>query len=40
MARRGIDISAHQGNINLRALKNQIDFVIYIIMHFYYVCMY
>lgn len=28
MARRGIDISAHQGNINLRALKNQIDFVI------------
>lgn len=28
MARRGIDISAHQGNINLAALKNQIDFVI------------
>ena len=28
MARRGIDISAHQGNINLGALKNQIDFVI------------
>ena len=28
MAKRGIDISAHQGNIDLRALKNQIDFVI------------
>ena len=28
MAKRGIDISAHQGNINLAALKNQIDFVI------------
>lgn len=28
MARRGIDISAHQGNIDLKALKNQIDFVI------------
>lgn len=28
MAKRGIDISAHQGNINLSALKNQIDFVI------------
>lgn len=28
MARRGIDISAHQGNIDLAALKNQIDFVI------------
>ena len=28
MARRGIDISAHQGDINLLALKNQIDFVI------------
>ena len=28
MARRGIDISAHQGDINLSALKNQIDFVI------------
>ena len=28
MAKRGIDISAHQGNIDLRALKSQIDFVI------------
>ena len=28
MAKRGIDISAHQGNINLGALKSQIDFVI------------
>ena len=28
MAKRGIDISAHQGNIDLNALKNQIDFVI------------
>ena len=28
MAKRGIDISAHQKNIDLRALKNQIDFVI------------
>lgn len=28
MAKRGIDISEHQGEINLRALKNQIDFVI------------
>ena len=28
MAKRGIDISAHNGNINLRALKSQIDFVI------------
>ena len=28
MAKRGIDISAHQGNIDLAALKNQIDFVI------------
>lgn len=28
MAKRGIDISEHQGNINLEALKNQIDFVI------------
>lgn len=28
MVKRGIDISAHQGNIDLRALKNQIDFVI------------
>ena len=28
MAKRGIDISAHQGNINLEALSNQIDFVI------------
>ena len=28
MAKRGIDISAHQGNIDLRALRNQIDFVI------------
>ena len=28
MAKRGIDISAHQGDINLSALKNQIDFVI------------
>ena len=28
MAKRGIDISAHQGNINLAALKSQIDFVI------------
>ena len=28
MAKRGIDISAHNGNINLGALKNQIDFVI------------
>lgn len=28
MAKRGIDISSHQGNINLEALKNQIDFVI------------
>lgn len=28
MAKRGIDISAHQGNIDLVALKNQIDFVI------------
>ena len=24
----GIDISEHQGNINLEALKSQIDFVI------------
>lgn len=28
MAKRGIDISAHQGNIDLGALRNQIDFVI------------
>lgn len=28
MAKRGIDISAHQGNIDLVALKSQIDFVI------------
>ena len=28
MAKRGIDISAHQGNIDLGALKDQIDFVI------------
>lgn len=28
MAKRGIDISAHQGNIDLNALKSQIDFVI------------
>lgn len=28
MAKRGIDISAHQENINLAALKNQIDFII------------
>lgn len=28
MAKRGIDISAHQGNINLAALKSQIDFMI------------
>lgn len=28
MAKRGIDISAHQGDIDLSALKNQIDFVI------------
>ena len=28
MAKRGIDISAHQGNINLAALRSQIDFVI------------
>lgn len=28
MAKRGIDISAHQGNIDLSALKDQIDFVI------------
>lgn len=28
MAKRGIDISEHQGNIDLSALKNQIDFVI------------
>ncbi|HAH19201.1 MAG TPA: hypothetical protein DCL29_09405 [Eubacterium sp.] len=28
MAKRGIDISAHQGNIDLNVLKNQIDFVI------------
>lgn len=28
MAKRGIDISAHQGDINLSALKDQIDFVI------------
>jgi len=28
MVKRGIDISAHQGNINLSALKSQIDFVI------------
>jgi len=28
MAKRGIDISAHQKNIDLEALKNQIDFVI------------
>ena len=28
MAKRGIDISAHQGNIDLGALKGQIDFVI------------
>ena len=27
MAKRGIDISAHQGNIDLSALKDQIDFV-------------
>ena len=28
MAKRGIDISAHNGNIDLEALQNQIDFVI------------
>jgi len=28
MAKRGIDISAHQGNIDLAAIKNNIDFVI------------
>lgn len=28
MARRGIDISAHQGDIDLNALKSEIDFVI------------
>ena len=28
MAKRGIDISAHQGNIDLSVLKSQIDFVI------------
>lgn len=28
MAKRGIDISAHQGNIDLGALRDQIDFVI------------
>lgn len=28
MAKRGIDISSHQGNIDLNALRNQIDFVI------------
>ena len=28
MSKRGIDISAHQGNIDLEALKGQIDFVI------------
>lgn len=28
MAKRGIDISAHQGNIDLASLKNEIDFVI------------
>lgn len=28
MAKRGIDISAHQGNIDLATLKSQIDFVI------------
>ncbi len=28
MAKRGIDISAHQGNIDLNALKGEIDFVI------------
>lgn len=28
MPSRGIDISAHQGNIDLAALKSQIDFVI------------
>ena len=28
MVKRGIDISAHQGNIDLAALKSQIDFVI------------
>lgn len=28
MTKRGIDISAHQGNIDLNALKSQIDFVI------------
>ena len=28
MAKRGIDISAHQGNIDLAAMKNNIDFVI------------
>lgn len=28
MAKRGIDISAHNGNIDLSALRNQIDFVI------------
>lgn len=28
MAKRGIDISTHNGNIDLNALKNQIDFVI------------
>lgn len=28
MAKRGIDISAHNGNIDLEALKSQIDFVI------------
>lgn len=28
MAKRGVDISAHQGNIDLAALKDQVDFVI------------
>ena len=28
MAKRGIDISAHQGDIDLATLKSQIDFVI------------
>ena len=28
MVKRGIDISAHQGNIDLNSLKSQIDFVI------------
>ena len=28
MAKCGIDISSHNGNIDLGALKNQIDFVI------------